>query len=243
MQENGSYRTLDMVEALEWCLPDAADSTESIIVLLDWFSAHRSDEVAAVIRRKGHVLVFHGGGVTPFIQINDTHLHALVARILVALENAWAHSQRTAAEEAGRAQPTPSPKRVDILELVQAMWVQINHSGVAQKGYRQTGPELPMEGPWDRNDIFPDLLKVFDKLDPDSAMRTDGQVSTAIRDDAVAFVDSEWEAGRLTSWADAPNLIEEHDDEDEPVEEGLEAYSYDPSDNSSGGETSDTDEE
>ena len=80
VQENGSYRANDCAAALQWILPDAVDSSESMVVLLDWFSAHRSEEVEAVVRRKGHVLLFHGGGVTPFIQVNDTHLHASVAR-------------------------------------------------------------------------------------------------------------------------------------------------------------------
>ena len=35
VQENGSYRARDCVDALKWILPDAADSSESIVVLLD----------------------------------------------------------------------------------------------------------------------------------------------------------------------------------------------------------------
>ena len=127
VQENGSYRSGDMVEALEWILPDAADSSESIIVLLDWFSAHRSEEVAELVRRKGHVLIFHGGGVTPFIQVNDTHLHAPLARIPIREENLWAHSQRQKAYNDGLAGITPSCKREDILLLVESSWIQIDH--------------------------------------------------------------------------------------------------------------------
>ena len=181
VQENGSYRAADCVEAIEWILPDAQDSSESVVVLLDWFSAHRSDEVLECVERKGHVLVFHGGGVTPFIQVNDTHLHAQVARSLIALENAWAHSQRMHREQAGLPQTTPSARRPDILELVQAMWLGIDHARVAKKGYRQTGPELPMGGPWYSEDIHKDLLTVLQKLDPGS-QPPDGTVSTRIRD-------------------------------------------------------------
>ena len=35
VQENGSYRCEDCVEAFDWMLPEAADSSESIVVLLD----------------------------------------------------------------------------------------------------------------------------------------------------------------------------------------------------------------
>jgi len=69
-QEKGSYRTEDVVAFLEWCLPAAMSPQESIIVMLDWYVAHLSDEVAEVVRRKGHVLLFHGGGVTGLEQIN-----------------------------------------------------------------------------------------------------------------------------------------------------------------------------
>ena len=38
VQENGSYRSEDVVEALDWMLPNASNSTESIIILLYWYS-------------------------------------------------------------------------------------------------------------------------------------------------------------------------------------------------------------
>ena len=88
VQENGSYRSGDCVEALDWMLPDAHESSESVVVMLDWFSAHRTDEVAELVERKGHVLLFHGGGVTPFIQVNDTHLHAQVASRVAGVSGA-----------------------------------------------------------------------------------------------------------------------------------------------------------
>ena len=120
VQENGSYRSADVVEALDWMLPAAADSSQSIIVMLDWFSGHLTEEVAELVRRKGHVLLFHGGGCTPFTQINDTHLHASLARILTQLEIDWALKQRQEDKLAGRPAKTPQPDREDILALVQA---------------------------------------------------------------------------------------------------------------------------
>ena len=68
VQEYGSYRSEDVVEALNWMLPRADESWESMIVMLDWYSGHRTDEVRDLIRRKGHVLIYHGGGTTPFTQ-------------------------------------------------------------------------------------------------------------------------------------------------------------------------------
>ena len=77
-QERGSYRTEDVVEFLEWALPDATTPQEAMIVLLDWFAPHISEEVAGLIRRKGHVLLLHGGGVTGFEQVNASPLHGVL---------------------------------------------------------------------------------------------------------------------------------------------------------------------
>ena len=84
VQEEGSYRSEDVVEALDWMLPQAHSPDESIIVLLDrgnyGISYHLTEEVAEKVRSKGHVLRFSNGGATSFTQINDTHLHALSAQ-------------------------------------------------------------------------------------------------------------------------------------------------------------------
>ena len=93
-QACGSYRSADVVEALEWMLPDASSSEESVIVLLDWFSGHLTDEVATCIKSKGHVLLLHGGGTTPFTQVNDTHLHASLQAEIVRQEIEWSADER-----------------------------------------------------------------------------------------------------------------------------------------------------
>jgi hypothetical protein len=95
VQENGSSRSGDVVEALEWMLPDAKTAAESIVVMLDWYSGHLTPEVQEVISRKGHVLMFHGGGCTPFTQINDTHLHASLSKSLIQFENDGASTSET----------------------------------------------------------------------------------------------------------------------------------------------------
>ena len=94
VQEKGSYRSPDVAAALRWILPNADHSHESIVVILDWFSGHLTEEVRTVVQNKGHVLIHHGGGTTPFTQINDTHLHAKVQALMIKVENHWALSQR-----------------------------------------------------------------------------------------------------------------------------------------------------
>ena len=227
VQENGSYRSSDMVEALEWILPGANDSSESIVVMLDWYSGHLTQEVADLVRSKGHVLLFHGGGCTPFSQINDTHLHSQLARLLIEIENLWGQAVRQENKALG-INKTPRLDRETIMSIVEQAWEAINHKRVAEKGYRQTGPTLPLRGPIAPEDIYKDLLRVIEELEPST---TALEVGMTLRDEAVAFVREGWETGKWTQWSDCYKLIEEQDGAGEALEEGLEASYQDATQN------------
>ena len=54
----------------------------SAIVMLDWYGCHRTAEIAA-----GHMLLLHGGGTTPFQQVNDIHVHARLKHYLKSLDS------------------------------------------------------------------------------------------------------------------------------------------------------------
>ena len=58
VQREGSYRSEDMVEALDWMLPMAHSPEESIIVLLDWFSGPLTEDVEELIRSKATCCFF-----------------------------------------------------------------------------------------------------------------------------------------------------------------------------------------
>ena len=69
VQEVGSYREEDMIDALRILCPTLGkDTAESKVVMLDWFAAHRTPEVIAFIESRGYIVLFHGGGCTPFTQ-------------------------------------------------------------------------------------------------------------------------------------------------------------------------------
>ena len=240
-QENGSYRSEDMVKALDWMLPSASNSTESIIVLLDWYSGHLTEEVADVVRSKGHVLVFHGGGCTPFTQINDTHLHALLARVMIQIENDWALQERQRLLSLGQNK-TPKMTREEMLSIVQTAWLSIDHARVAEKGYRQTGPTMALRGPVAPEDVFKDLLRAMEEIEPSPSPT---EVGMTLRDEAVAFVNEGFDAGKWTLWADCQKLIEDHDGVGEALEEGLEAFGASPEDTDTedDGDTDDEDDD
>ena len=220
VQDNGSYRSSDMVEALDWMLPVASNSKESIVLVLDWYAGHLTEEVAEVVRSKGHVLMFHGGGCTPFTQVNDTHLHSKLARLLLQLDNDWALKERDRLLSEGKNK-TPKKTREDIVSLVQTAWLTIDHAHVAAKGYDQTGPTMPLEGTVYTDDVYGDLLKVMRELELSS---TPTEVGMTMRDEAVAYVREGFDSGKWTTWADYHKLIEEHDALEDALVEGLEAF-------------------
>jgi hypothetical protein len=41
-------------------------------------ASHMDASVVELIESRGHVLLFHGGGTTGCVQINDTHMHQSV---------------------------------------------------------------------------------------------------------------------------------------------------------------------
>ena len=106
-----------------------------MVVLLDWYAGHRTKEVEDLILNKGHLLLFHGGGCTPFGQVNDTHLHALVQQALVNFENDLAHRIALDMREKGERK-FPKCTRLDILNMIVGLWESLDHTTISRKGYR-----------------------------------------------------------------------------------------------------------
>ena len=222
VQEKGSYRDTDIAEFLEWALPIADKPEESIVVILDWASSHRSDVVSKLVSEKGHILLFHGGGTTAFTQVNDTHLHAAVSALLVKVENARALRTQQEAAEVGRSM-TPNPSRADKCEDLQTIYGMLDHEDIARTGYRQTGPKMPLTGEIMSSDVWKNMMNIIEQL---TASDRAGFMNTILRDEAVAHVEKEWAAGRLSGWHNAMDMIIEQDNEDEPFVEGLEGVQY-----------------
>ena len=223
VQENGSYREDDVVDALRIWLPECTDSTQSKIVMLDWFAAHRTTKVISFIEQRGHIVLFHGGGCTPFTQVNDTHLHALLARLLIRLENNVMHGVREHMwmnHQAG----VPSLRREDIVDIVKTAWPMLEHGSIAQKGYAQTGPGMALDGPIKYDDVYKGFRPVWMEMDPPVELQQMGQT---IRDEAKVFVEEGFRKKKWTNWRHAKRLIIEHDDEDDPFVEGMELAELD----------------
>jgi hypothetical protein len=132
-QEKGSYRVEDVLEFLDWWLPVAEQPEDSLLVMLDWFSAHLHEKVQQLVRKKGHILDYHGGGTTPIEQVNDTHIHAALSREYKVIENADAFRQRSI-----NPKKVPRRNRQVIVDDITQIWNSFEHTkGVM--GHVQTG--------------------------------------------------------------------------------------------------------
>ena len=174
VQEAGSYRESDVIDSLRKLLPVALKDEDSMVIMLDWFAAHRTAKVINFIERRGHVVLFHGGGCTPFTQVNDTHLHAVLQRALVKLENHIMHGKRVDMHMNCQA-GVPSLSREDIVNIVATAWKMQPHKTLTAKGYEQTGPLLPQRGTIRRDQVYKDLRKVWDSIDPPRGIKRWGK--------------------------------------------------------------------
>ena len=210
-----------VISALEEVLPIARSTKDSMVVLLDSFAAHLTDGVAEAIERRGHIVLYHGGGCTPFTQVNDVILHAPLQRHLQRIENQITHAKRKDMYmNAGTGIPTLH--RHEICEIAAAAWRSLPHGELSRKGYRQTGPFLPDSGPILRDMVGTDLRDVLDAIDPPSGLQEVGQ---SLRDDAQAFVDDGYPS-KWSRWEHVRRLIEAHDDANDPIPEGLEGFGF-----------------
>ena len=113
----------------------------------------------------------------------------------------------------------------EIISIVQHAWCTIPHERFAEKGYKQTGPALPMPGAISQGDPFKELLRVWEIIDPSTSPT---QVGTKMRDDAIAFVQKGYDDQKWTVWADCHILIDEQDGVADATPEGMEAFGVEP---------------
>ena len=106
---------------------------------------------------------------------------------------------------------------------MQQAWLTIPHGTYAEKGYGQTGPTMPLQGPIRHDQVFKDLLRVWEIIDPSTSPT---QVGTKMRDDAIEFVNKGYADGKWKVWADCHKLIDEQDGVGDATPEGMEAFSF-----------------
>ena len=176
------------MELLENTFKQAGEDYESQAICLDWYAAHRDPRIAELIASRGHVLLLHGGGTTAFMQVNDTHLHAILQALMKELELAVFYGHLSDAPGDGPIKACSHSRR-DLCMLVKEVWESLDHAAISHKGYHQTGPELPLTGPIYVKDVCHDARAVLRDLCPHDDPE---QIGTQIRDEAEELVDRMW---------------------------------------------------
>ncbi len=72
---SGSYGKVEVLEFLRRHLLPWSEGRRWRILLADAFKPHLCEEVRRLCWNRGYLLVYIGGGCTPALQVNDTHLH------------------------------------------------------------------------------------------------------------------------------------------------------------------------
>ena len=109
------------------------------------------------------------------------------------------------------------------VNFVMTAWKMLDHQKIAATRYTQTGPRMPFKGPILRENVYKDLRDVWDEVDPALGLQRIGQ---KLQDDAKLFVETGWPS-KWSKWEHVKRLIIEHDDEDDPLPEGMELAAYD----------------
>ena len=91
------------------------------IYVLDDYAVHLMLEVRKLLWECSYVLIIIGGGITGYIQENDTHVHRVLKREYRDLEAELMLSmlQKNNAK-------IPSPSRDDMMKMIAAAWNKLN---------------------------------------------------------------------------------------------------------------------
>ena len=71
------------------------------------------------------------------------------------------------------------------MHLVQIAWEALNHSSVADKGYKQTGPNMSMTGPTGHDEVYENLFQVLIRLETGPSATV---LALHLREEAIEFV-------------------------------------------------------
>ena len=186
----GSYRTDHVLEFLKRHLEPASAGRDWRIIMADFYGPHADTTVFDLCWSRQYVLILIGGGVTGVMQVMDTHLH-------YSLSQRYTEIEMLDLLEQERANPTgcPSRSRESCCRDLLAAW---RHPPLHEMGRRG----------WYDNCLANALDGSEDQMGRGVAGQLWHQMGMAnLRDQALADVDTEWQAGRLR-WRDVKRIIE-----------------------------------
>ena len=176
----GSYRQDDIMTYLrrwleEWT-PERAEAGDYQILLLDVARSHIGNEIVDFAWSRGYITMYHYGGVTGVIQVNDTDLHAPFQREFLHCEEfAFSERQKVDATDIGR-------EFQDVVDDCISVWKVIDHTKVAN-GYKSTGFSVALDGSEDASEISRSAAEVWKECH-----------MTALKREAIAQVNAALDA-------------------------------------------------
>ena len=84
--EKGSYKEPDVYRYLERHMEPWGPTRRWRILFCDAYSAHDSHAIRKLAWARGYILMYHGGGSTGVVQVNDTDLHYFISQMYVQME-------------------------------------------------------------------------------------------------------------------------------------------------------------
>jgi len=199
--QKGSYRTEHVLAFLDWWAAPVTRVADTIVMVLDWFAPHLDERVDHLLHDAKHAVLRIGGGLTPDVQVGDTHRHGPLTRVYRDLE-----AEDAQRELSLRPSHLPSSSRQTVMERAFQAWTTVSHLESARE-WRENAITQALGGSEDA-DIRSDLLPVWHQLDM-PRLRT--QIATEVAEEV--------QAGRLTSWDQYPELLEPYD-EHPPIADG-----------------------
>ena len=126
----GSYRLDDVLQFLRRHLDEWTPERRWRILMCDVYAPHMDSSVVDLAWSRGYVCVYHGGGCTGVLQVNDTHLHYGLSQRYQDLEMQDLLQQQRL--EPGRC---PVRDREDCLRDLCASWTNADLHALAARGH------------------------------------------------------------------------------------------------------------
>ena len=209
----GSYRLNQVLEFLRWAVPPKDKLGKVTCVVLDWFAPHLDSAVDDMIHGLGHCVLRIGGGLTPVVQVEDTHAHR-------PYNNHYRTLEKEASAEAWELRPGSllECSRQTVLTRAEDAWKMVDHAKCV-RGWLHNGCTNALDGTQDAQ-LGSQVISYWEELSMDN-----------IREQLLQDVTDAVNDGHVTSFWDYPDLLLEYDDHS-PLREGMEGapvYIYDES--------------
>ena len=212
---SGSHKLGDVLDFLKQDLGHSDDQIDGTpddgrnaeLVYLDWYAAHRCQEVQELIEAKGHVHLLLGGGTTPWVATLDTHAHADLARVIRTKELEDNEVQLR------RGWMLPSTSKQTVIDRAVDSWKSLDHEKMTDEAWTHDGLNNDLNG--DDDPHLSHMIRPFW-----AELQMDQVRSQLIEEveDACRRPPSE---GGLSKWCQYKALLEPYDDHD-AIEEGME---------------------